>query len=559
MKRIRVSRWFLGIMALSVLIVIIYGFKYTSDTSVLLNGRADRYYSGWMYTDSDGDKHAVQSANTYVNTDTGLLLTVTNILPDNLADTDCMCIRTYNQCVSVFVEDNEIYSFGDRSERFMASSPGIAWNVIPLKADYSGKTIRIEYNARYSVNSGTFGEVYIGESSAVIGTVIGTRLPAIILCVVILIFAAALFIYGFMLSRLKEDYRGVMYLGIHATLLALWSYGQTGAMQLLYTNTAVMSLAASLCLIVSIIPFILHIFRSFFNEETRLCRIICLVLFGLYAANIVASMSGMINIEVCVAGIVFVHMLTCAYLAVKGFINIFKKKEIRYIFLSAAVIELLVFEVMDFLNYIKGIPADYSQSYRIGFLIYLAAVTVYSYKKYSVYSAEYLEKYALEKMAYEDYLTKCKNRLYFNNELTETDKTMGQYKSVAVAVFDMNNLKFNNDMYGHGAGDMLLKQCAQAITRAFGEKGSCARIGGDEFAVILKNTAPEEISGCIINMLDEVESCNYTTPYFLEIAYGYAIFDPRYDGNLEDVLIRADKKMYECKRLMKEKPIIKNG
>ena len=52
----------------------------------------------------------------------------------------------------------------------------------------------------------------------------------------------------------------------------------------------------------------------------------------------------------------------------------------------------------------------------------------------------------------------------------------------AVAVFDVNNLKYTNDTYGHAAGDRLIKDTADSVKDAFSAIGRCYRIGGDEFA-----------------------------------------------------------------------------
>ena len=61
-----------------------------------------------------------------------------------------------------------------------------------------------------------------------------------------------------------------------------------------------------------------------------------------------------------------------------------------------------------------------------------------------------------------------------------------QNEKAAVLFFDVDDFKSVNDQYGHLYGDECLKFVGKAILDVYGDKGSCYRIGGDEFCVILK-------------------------------------------------------------------------
>ena len=91
----------------------------------------------------------------------------------------------------------------------------------------------------------------------------------------------------------------------------------------------------------------------------------------------------------------------------------------------------------------------------------------------------------LEKLATEDDLTGLKNRRYiweFSRQIIEhSRKENGQ---VTLLVFDIDNLKNYNDVYGHCAGDEILKQAAVLMRRCCRSHDVVGRIGGDEFAVI---------------------------------------------------------------------------
>ncbi len=91
----------------------------------------------------------------------------------------------------------------------------------------------------------------------------------------------------------------------------------------------------------------------------------------------------------------------------------------------------------------------------------------------------------LEKLATEDDLTGLKNRRYvreFARQIIERSKK--DNGRVTVLIFDIDNFKHYNDVYGHAAGDEVLKQAAMLIRRCCRRHDVVARLGGDEFAVV---------------------------------------------------------------------------
>ncbi len=91
----------------------------------------------------------------------------------------------------------------------------------------------------------------------------------------------------------------------------------------------------------------------------------------------------------------------------------------------------------------------------------------------------------LERLATEDELTGLKNRRYiweFSRQIIERARKEG--RRVTLLVFDIDNFKHYNDVYGHSAGDKILKQAAVLMSRCCRSHDVVGRIGGDEFAVI---------------------------------------------------------------------------
>ena len=121
-----------------------------------------------------------------------------------------------------------------------------------------------------------------------------------------------------------------------------------------------------------------------------------------------------------------------------------------------------------------------------------------------------------------------------------------------VVVFDLNNLKKTNDTYGHDVGNKLIITVAKIISDVF-KRSPVFRIGGDEFLVVLQNKDLENYaelselfdSNCRDKFVDE----NKCVP--IEVAIGFARYEPDGDSSFVDVFKRADVAMYENKRIMK--------
>lgn len=92
----------------------------------------------------------------------------------------------------------------------------------------------------------------------------------------------------------------------------------------------------------------------------------------------------------------------------------------------------------------------------------------------------------LERLVVRDTLTPLYNRRHFITCLTERLRRLERYGTAAALVFiDVNGMKAINDTYGHSAGDFALTHVARLLTAAIRSTDVAARVGGDEFALLL--------------------------------------------------------------------------
>ena len=151
----------------------------------------------------------------------------------------------------------------------------------------------------------------------------------------------------------------------------------------------------------------------------------------------------------------------------------------------------------------------------------------------------------LEYLGSHDALTKLRNRSFFADELNRLDRK-GPWP-VSVVVIDLNGLKAANDELGHAVGDSLLRRAGEVLNSVIDEPACAARIGGDEFAVILPGTEHAEGEAMMKVILDLVAINNeFYTDLPLSLSMGLATSEP--GDRLESVVTRADLAMLKAKR-----------
>lgn len=197
--------------------------------------------------------------------------------------------------------------------------------------------------------------------------------------------------------------------------------------------------------------------------------------------------------------------------------------------------------------------------------LYLVAVIGRSFREYEsklALDAELrVERDRLAVQSRTDALTGLTNRGHFQYVLTDAViEASSTGMPLALMIADLDYFKSINDRYGHAAGDRVLKAAADHIRHALPDALAVARIGGEEFAVIIVR---DEVSGFAARaealrarIADSPMDFGDHTPTTVTISLGIATFDPFVHANAEALYAAADEALYRAKQTGRNRVVL---
>jgi diguanylate cyclase (GGDEF)-like protein/PAS domain S-box-containing protein len=155
----------------------------------------------------------------------------------------------------------------------------------------------------------------------------------------------------------------------------------------------------------------------------------------------------------------------------------------------------------------------------------------------------------LESLASTDALTGLWNRRYFfeigHNECKRTRRYKAKF---GMLMIDIDHFKDINDTYGHAAGDLVLKNTAEIFRKSLRDVDIAARIGGEEFAVLMPNTDIEGARIVAERLRNAVESSEFVYEgTALKITISVGISDCSNVNSIDEMMKNADDALYEAK------------
>lgn len=526
---------------------------FVSDTQVIISTDS-------IITQTDG--------STSVTLDSSKILNAGGCLSFNTAFTD----------VHVYAGNDLIYERTGSGSLFMKSNGNI-WHFI--KVSDSDRTIVVNLKHYFNKDDLTIPSFIAGDYYDLRASLVRNSSPALIISILDIVFGFGMVIYYFSTRRLSVSTTKMLNFGIASMMLGIWSSGETNAMVVLFENRTLAGVLAFMILIFIPSPFIIYIHYTLWPEDKYLYRItpiLCLVNFvlviGLALAGIMDLKESVI-ITHCVWAIAIIYTAVAVVVTLKRH---FRKKykvpmpdksktselskilfndtvstdadeEKIAIFVAASMLILIAVSVVDIALYWSGTGTQNDLFGRFLLLSYIV-IHVYINIRESLKAIENGKMAAYyKKLANTDSMTTLYNRNAFNNDVAQLSINT-EYSIISL---DLNNLKSVNDNLGHQAGDRYIISAATIINDIFGHEGTCYRIGGDEFSVIIQKPDSGTVTEKLIKKLEEeIKTHNTNNPSEpVYIAYGYHSHTPDSAYDYNETLHIADEKMYENKRLQK--------
>lgn len=231
---------------------------------------------------------------------------------------------------------------------------------------------------------------------------------------------------------------------------------------------------------------------------------------------------------------------------------VFKNFSIKAIFTSLAVPHLLTSGLIipTVLNYYYNIPL--LGNLRVRILVQIITLPIFTLVFYYVLNGMKKSKelrilhQKLKVMLNKDHLTGISNRKHFMDFLNKM-YTMAKRHSqpLTLLMTDLDNFKEINDTYGHFKGDECLREVAEILTESIRNEDLAARMGGDEFVVLLPQTTLDEAQNIASRIKNSVQTIDIKEKGPVTISIGVAVL--RKEDDLDSFLKRADNALYQAK------------
>ena len=473
-------------------------------------------------------------------------------LPSVRANYRDMIFHTSHQFARVYSDGQLIYNLSTEDSSTYKTSIGNIWNDVSFNQSSSTTIIQISIYPVYKevIKSGI--TVYFGSKHDIVSSLMTLDIVTITLAAFICAIGLLFIIYSIYTLRNPLVDKNIFMLGMFSVSVGLWKIFDANSFLLLFPHSNIISTICFLALSWTVVPFAYYV-KSLFSTRRSLIWYIPItagIINGLSSLflqifHVLDLRQTLIGTHICFIFMIVVMLIMTIYEFKKKNPTRHLKFNITFIFLCLIG---CIIDVVVYYNY-SVLPAMiFGMSCFSAYIVYQGIYTIRATKAIMKKAAQ-AEDY--RNMAFHDPMTGLLNRAAYARETEDINRAP---TGTIMIAFDLNNLKYINDSMGHDIGDNYIKTAAYFIKDIFSDIGSCYRMGGDEFTVIVKSSTIEKCNNRIRVLKHHLaeESQNYPGSDF-SIACGLMMYDPKKDYDISDTEKRADRMMYEDKFKTKAK------
>lgn len=529
-------------VAVCAILLVKLGISSGLENTRILMPEAGKLCSGWYYIEGN-EKIAVTLP---FITDADRMIFYRN-LPDLGSREQILLFGNNRQKVTVHLDEKLVYHFGEAGAYWGNALPNIDC-VVPVGVQDGTHQISVQLEGGVDRKL-IFLPVKIGSEGEVLAGILKELSGVLLFSIIMISFGLILIgVSGTMLIKRREGIGELFFhAGMFIFVISVWILTDEPVLQLVIGNVEAVFMLSFLCFMLIPVPMLSFV-ECICGRKYRGT----LVLKYLLMANLLIQ-----TLLHAAAEIDYYLMLPVTHLLIAGSIfcmiyylyREYRQKKAFYAkgILGAILIFLVcvAFALIDF----YGRQRYYSLWTRIGIVVYSIVLILLSIKKMILMEEERTRSAVYKSLAFADMMTACGNRAAFENRLRSSIESRKRNERVCLAIVDVNGLKYINDTRGHLDGDAIIKGTASCLQKAFAGMGEVFRIGGDEFAVLLRNCeeSPQELQSRL-DMFVENYNKEHEIPLSLACGIAKAREDGETNGIIEELYRDADRLMYAEKR-----------
>lgn len=533
---------------LIIILIITLALLVPTENLKLGHGPVAELTSNWLVTDQDGNS---------LRTDLPVRIAADRNEPyqaeytfdRNYNDGSTLRIRASMQSVRVSIDGEQIFESEKPESGLLTVPEASVWYFVKLPNQLEGKTLKLQLVSSTDSFAGLVNPIAIGRADSLTIDLLNHNWITLSVVVFLLAFGVISITVSF-IFRMLNDHR-LFNLGLFAIAVGLWLFSEAKLLQFVTGNRFILGSLSYMLIALLPVPFLNFLRDAVIPRYRRLLAVMAGMFCIVLIINLVLQFSGIaafIKSASITNGMILASLICIVVLIVREAV-IYKSISARnFLLFSSFLILAGIIEIINFLNQNYNVTSQYGRIGIVIFFIFLAGSSVLSVNK--LLDAD-KETKLLRKLAYMDVLTGASNRLAFERDIEQKidENSSGPFRLI---MMDINNLKSINDQYGHQTGDQAIKLCYDTMSEVIENLGVCYRIGGDEFACILKSTDPGRYQRIIAKARQTLTAIERELPYKLELAIGSDVFVPGERTELDGFIHHVDQLMYEDKRLLKE-------
>ncbi|HAU86199.1 MAG TPA: hypothetical protein DCW90_12115 [Lachnospiraceae bacterium] len=535
---------------ISFLLIIVYISRNTHTEDVFLGSKEiTAETEGWNLSCNSERKGVIQIP-AKLEGDKGESVSIMKQISFFNREEQYLCFRSTQNKVWVYVDGELVYTYGVNGTYALSKSPGSAWNVVKLSGLKNSYNVEILLESPYKFYSGKISTVYTGTKTALYTYILRKYVPYFFIGLVVILIS--IFIFGSYLILKNMKIECGLYLTLTVFHLGLWFLVDSTLSQFMFHTAYCFSQLE--CLLVLTFPLVLSSYLLSLREFTEdnimkwafrasACSVI--VETGLVLTRTLDYVE-MLPITILLNSIVFIGVISNSYkrwTRQKGISNLNWH--------NLGVVVMLITGIHDVLIICCDTPLSAGKWFHVGVLFFILIIFMGYEREFATLHLTQLEDERFKVLAYTDGLTGLGNRASFEERMDSIRSNTRESEPVCLVIIDINNLKSINDTLGHKMGDKAIKQVAGSIETVFTKNSFCYRIGGDEFCIIIHKIRRNKAQYLIDKLTHDIRSAYFVEGLSLSVACGYEVYEPSMSESIDDVFVRADKKMYDCKQAMK--------